>query len=97
MLLDGQEILLTRRSSALREIRGNEIAMIFQDPMTSLNPVQEHRLAARGGGARPPGRHDARSPAQRAIEILEGGRASRAPTSASTTIRTSSRAACGSA
>ena len=31
--------LLTARSRALREIRGNEISMIFQDPMTSLNPV----------------------------------------------------------
>jgi peptide/nickel transport system ATP-binding protein len=31
--------LLGMSSSELREIRGNEIAMIFQDPMTSLNPV----------------------------------------------------------
>ena len=23
----------------MREIRGNEISMIFQEPMTSLNPV----------------------------------------------------------
>jgi peptide/nickel transport system ATP-binding protein len=33
------EDLLTTKPSKLREIRGNEISMIFQDPMTSLNPV----------------------------------------------------------
>jgi oligopeptide/dipeptide ABC transporter ATP-binding protein len=31
--------LLTMPKRELREIRGGEIAMIFQDPMTSLNPV----------------------------------------------------------
>lgn len=33
------EELTTASSERLREIRGNDIAMIFQDPMTSLNPV----------------------------------------------------------
>jgi peptide/nickel transport system ATP-binding protein len=32
--------LLELRSEELRQVRGNEISMIFQDPMTSLNPVQ---------------------------------------------------------
>src|SRR5580658_6886634 len=31
--------LLAERSAGLRSIRGAEIAMIFQEPMSSLNPV----------------------------------------------------------
>ncbi len=31
--------LLTLRESEMRKIRGNDISMIFQEPMTSLNPV----------------------------------------------------------
>ena len=33
------EELTTSSSDRLREIRGNDVTMIFQDPMTSLNPV----------------------------------------------------------
>jgi len=36
----GREIdLLTLDNARMRDVRGNEIAMIFQEPMTSLNPV----------------------------------------------------------
>jgi oligopeptide transport system ATP-binding protein len=35
---DGQD-LLKLNEDQLRDVRGNRIAMIFQDPMTSLNPV----------------------------------------------------------
>ena len=35
------EDLLTAAPARLRDVRGNEIAMIFQDPMTSLNPVHK--------------------------------------------------------
>src|SRR5256885_3442862 len=35
-LWKGETDLLQARGSKLREIRGNEISMIFQDPMTSL-------------------------------------------------------------
>ncbi len=31
--------LLRLKKRELRKVRGNEVAMIFQDPMTSLNPV----------------------------------------------------------
>jgi peptide/nickel transport system ATP-binding protein len=39
-LFNGED-LLTAKPDRLREIRGNNIAMIFQDPMTSLNPVHK--------------------------------------------------------
>jgi peptide/nickel transport system ATP-binding protein/oligopeptide transport system ATP-binding protein len=35
----GGENLLAASEGRMREIRGDDIAMIFQDPMTSLNPV----------------------------------------------------------
>jgi peptide/nickel transport system ATP-binding protein/oligopeptide transport system ATP-binding protein len=38
LLFDGEE-LLKLSDERMREIRGDDIAMIFQDPMTSLNPV----------------------------------------------------------
>ena len=39
ILFQGQD-LLKKSQAQMRRIRGNEIAMIFQAPMTSLNPVQ---------------------------------------------------------
>ena len=38
ILFDGQD-LLSLRAKALQDLRGHSISMIFQDPMTSLNPV----------------------------------------------------------
>ncbi|MDR1967020.1 MAG: ABC transporter ATP-binding protein [Synergistaceae bacterium] len=38
ILLDGEE-LIGKPSKQMRRIRGNKISMIFQEPMTSLNPV----------------------------------------------------------
>ena len=38
VMFDGED-LVTMSESDVREIRGRDIAMIFQDPMTSLNPV----------------------------------------------------------
>jgi len=71
------EDLLRASPKRLREIRGNEIAMIFQDPMTSLNPVHTigkqlteavllHRDVSR------------KQAAARALELLEAVRIPRA-------------------
>jgi peptide/nickel transport system ATP-binding protein len=38
ILLDGEDIT-GRPDEAMRALRGNDVAMIFQEPMTSLNPV----------------------------------------------------------
>ncbi len=37
---EGEDIL-TMSDEEMRSVRGNKIAMIFQDPMTSLNPVSQ--------------------------------------------------------
>lgn len=38
ILFEGQD-LIKKSESEMRKIRGNDISMIFQEPMTSLNPV----------------------------------------------------------
>ncbi len=38
VVLDGRD-LLTLGEAQMRDVRGNDISMIFQEPMTSLNPV----------------------------------------------------------
>ena len=40
ILFEGEN-LLTATEEKMRTIRGNEIAMIFQDPMTALNPTMK--------------------------------------------------------
>ena len=40
ILFEGEELLTTPRSR-LRQIQGDDIAVVFQEPMTSLNPVKK--------------------------------------------------------
>ena len=80
----------------MRKVRGDDIAMIFQEPMTSLNPVLTigfqiaEALMLHRGLSRGRGRGRGRAPARQGPH--PGGAAR-----ASTNIRTASRAACASA
>jgi oligopeptide transport system ATP-binding protein len=68
VLFDGQD--LGRLSEAeVRNIRGSDVAMIFQDPMTSLNPVLtiEEQMVETIQAHRKVSREDART---RAVELL---------------------------
>ncbi len=71
MYADGKpEVLSEMDEAKLRKIRGGQIAMIFQEPMTSLNPV--FTVGQQIGEAvrlhQDVGRHEARN---RAIEMLK--------------------------
>ncbi len=63
------EDLLRMDSERRREIRGNRIAMIFQDPLTALNPV--HRIGAQIAEAIQAHRDVSRKEAwRRAVDLL---------------------------
>ena len=51
VLLRGRD-LMKLSPSEMRAMRGGEIAMIFQDPMTALTPVYTRRLADRRAASR---------------------------------------------
>jgi len=65
----GQDLLKMDKES-IRQVRGREIAMIFQDPMTSLNPVLTigHQISESLKAHMGLDKQEAR---QRAIELLE--------------------------
>jgi oligopeptide/dipeptide ABC transporter ATP-binding protein len=69
VMFDGLD-LLTLPEADMRDLRGKEIAMIFQDPMTSLNPVLtiEEQLIETIRAHRRTSVADAR---RRAIQLLE--------------------------
>jgi oligopeptide transport system ATP-binding protein len=68
ILFQGQDLLKVSENE-IREIRGRDVAMIFQDPMTSLNPVLtiEEQMVETIRAHRRTTNQEAR---QRAIELL---------------------------
>ena len=71
---EGQPVDLARATQEfMRELRGNQIGMIFQEPMTSLNPVFtiERQLVDGLKAHRGLKRHEAR---ERALELLRSVR-----------------------
>ena len=88
--------LLTLSEREMQKVRGAEIAMIFQEPMTSLNPVMTigaqigEPLVIHKGASK-------KAALDRGAPSSSGWSASPIPSGASTTIRTRCRAACASA
>ena len=72
ILFDGRD-LLELEEPEMRRIRGNDIAMVFQEPMTSLNPV--FTVGYQIGEAlrlhRGLGKHEAEQEAVRMLELVE--------------------------
>ena len=91
----GDTELISASDEEFRTVRGEQLAMIFQDPMSSLNPVYRvgDQIAEQIRAHRDVSKSAAREQVDRAAA---GGRVSRAPRSGSTPTRTSSRAGCAS-
>ena len=70
VMFDGVRTSCTLPEAEMRDIRGRDIAMIFQDPMTSLNPVLtiEEQMVETIRAHRQD--HDRRPRTSRAIELL---------------------------
>jgi peptide/nickel transport system ATP-binding protein len=68
---DGTD-LLALSEAEMRDIRGNRIAMIFQEPMTSLNPVLTigHQIAETLRVHKGMGREAARAHTRRMLEVV---------------------------
>jgi len=68
VLFEGQD-LLKKKESEMRQIRGRDISMIFQDPMTSLNPTLRvgHQIAEGLRKHHNVSRHEAH---KKAVEML---------------------------
>ena len=64
--------LLALSEAEMRDIRGNRIAMIFQEPMTSLNPVLTigHQIAEALRVHKAIGRKQARERAREMLELV---------------------------
>ena len=95
ILLHGKD-LLRATPAELRDVRGKDVAMIFQDPFACLHPMYRVGEADRRGGAG--AREGLEAPGDGPRR--RGARRRRHPecrARAPMTIRTSSRAACASA
>ena len=55
ILFEGRD-MRTMSEEELRQIRGSQIAMVYQEPMASLNPSMTDRRPARRGADLPRGR-----------------------------------------
>ncbi len=71
-LLDGDIDLLKQDEEHLRDIRGRRISMIFQEPMTSLNPVQRcgEQVMEMLRAHLPKSTADSKEPKERVIELF---------------------------